>query len=358
MADTASAAGLTVPPLDDVTRAAIDAHLPSYGTSQNPVDGTAQAIVDGDPQATLRHRHDGDRRKAWLVEGVEVGEEVGGGLDEIAAGAEVEGLGGARERCRPEGQERLLGSDIAGRQAQGPLRRVVARQLAGGGHGVALAGLGDGLSERRFQLLAGDGAGAQQARLFVGEAENRRFQPDPAGTAVQDEVDPRAQACRHMGGGSRAEAAGGIGAGGGHRPVHRLEQRPRDRMGRKPQGEALEAGAAETRDPAFRPAGQHQGQRARPEARRQGLRTAVEHRLRRRRLDLGQVHDQGVEARPRLGGEDPGDGPLLGGVGPQAVDRLGRKGDEAAGGEALDSLGDGRRLVGAACPGAWRSGTV
>lgn len=44
MADTASAAGLTVPPLDAETRAAIDAHLPSYGTSQNPVDGTAQAI--------------------------------------------------------------------------------------------------------------------------------------------------------------------------------------------------------------------------------------------------------------------------------------------------------------------------
>ena len=44
MADTASAAGLSVPTLDDATRAAIDAHLPSYGTSQNPVDGTAQAI--------------------------------------------------------------------------------------------------------------------------------------------------------------------------------------------------------------------------------------------------------------------------------------------------------------------------
>ena len=44
MADTAVDAGLAVPPLDAKTRAAIDAHLPSYGTSQNPVDGTAQAI--------------------------------------------------------------------------------------------------------------------------------------------------------------------------------------------------------------------------------------------------------------------------------------------------------------------------
>lgn len=44
MADTASLAGLTVPPLDAVTRARIDEHLPAYGTSQNPVDATAQAI--------------------------------------------------------------------------------------------------------------------------------------------------------------------------------------------------------------------------------------------------------------------------------------------------------------------------
>jgi acyl-CoA synthetase (NDP forming) len=44
MADCCSAAGLIVPELDAPTRATIDAYLPAYGTSQNPVDGTAQAI--------------------------------------------------------------------------------------------------------------------------------------------------------------------------------------------------------------------------------------------------------------------------------------------------------------------------
>ncbi len=44
MADRCMLEGLEVPVLDDETRAHIDAHLPSYGTSQNPVDGTAQAI--------------------------------------------------------------------------------------------------------------------------------------------------------------------------------------------------------------------------------------------------------------------------------------------------------------------------
>jgi acyl-CoA synthetase (NDP forming) len=44
MADACAAAGLEVPELDAETRREIDKIIPSYGTSQNPVDGTAQAI--------------------------------------------------------------------------------------------------------------------------------------------------------------------------------------------------------------------------------------------------------------------------------------------------------------------------
>jgi acyl-CoA synthetase (NDP forming) len=44
MADACAAAGLEVPTLDVETRRRIDAHLPVYGTSQNPVDATAQAV--------------------------------------------------------------------------------------------------------------------------------------------------------------------------------------------------------------------------------------------------------------------------------------------------------------------------
>ena len=44
MAETCTAAGLEVPLLDNKTRAKIDAHLPHYATSQNPVDGTAGSI--------------------------------------------------------------------------------------------------------------------------------------------------------------------------------------------------------------------------------------------------------------------------------------------------------------------------
>ncbi len=44
MADACAAAGLDVPVLDDATRKLIDVHIPSYGTSQNPVDSTAQGV--------------------------------------------------------------------------------------------------------------------------------------------------------------------------------------------------------------------------------------------------------------------------------------------------------------------------
>jgi acyl-CoA synthetase (NDP forming) len=44
MADACAAVGLDVPVLDAETRKAIDVHLPSYGTSQNPIDSTAQGV--------------------------------------------------------------------------------------------------------------------------------------------------------------------------------------------------------------------------------------------------------------------------------------------------------------------------
>ncbi|HXX25952.1 MAG TPA: acetate--CoA ligase family protein, partial [Pseudolabrys sp.] len=44
MADACASAGLEMPVLDTETRKSIDVHIPSYGTSQNPVDSTAQGV--------------------------------------------------------------------------------------------------------------------------------------------------------------------------------------------------------------------------------------------------------------------------------------------------------------------------
>lgn len=46
--------------------------------------------------------------------------------------------------------------------------------------------------------------------------------------------------------------------------------------------------------------------------------------------------DQGVEARPPLGGVDGGDGQRVGRVGGQTINRLGRQDDEAAGAQGRD----------------------
>ncbi len=44
MADACAAAGLDVPVLDASTRTALDAYVPSYGSTQNPVNSTAQGV--------------------------------------------------------------------------------------------------------------------------------------------------------------------------------------------------------------------------------------------------------------------------------------------------------------------------
>ena len=44
MTDACATAGLEVPVLDETTRKSIDVHIPSYGSSQNPVDSTAQGV--------------------------------------------------------------------------------------------------------------------------------------------------------------------------------------------------------------------------------------------------------------------------------------------------------------------------
>jgi hypothetical protein len=53
------------------------------------------------------------------------------------------------------------------------------------------------------------------------------------------------------------------------------------------------------------------------------------------------VHDQRIEARPVLGGEDLGDGLVLRGIGAETIDGLGRKGDELAFDQGLRGMGDG-----------------
>ena len=53
------------------------------------------------------------------------------------------------------------------------------------------------------------------------------------------------------------------------------------------------------------------------------------------------MDDQRIEARPSLGREDLGDGPVLRRVGAEPVDGLGREGDKLAFDQGLGGMGDG-----------------
>ena len=53
--------------------------------------------------------------------------------------------------------------------------------------------------------------------------------------------------------------------------------------------------------------------------------------------------DQRIELRPALGLEDGGDGALVGGVAAQAIDGLGREGDQPALEQEARGLGDAHR---------------
>ena len=68
-----------------------------------------------------------------------------------------------------------------------------------------------------------------------------------------------------------------------------------------------------------------------------------------RRLRGGEIEhmrDQRIERRPALGGVEPRDRGAVGGVGAEAVDRLGRERDQAAVGEAERRVGDGDEIGG------------
>ena len=57
-------------------------------------------------------------------------------------------------------------------------------------------------------------------------------------------------------------------------------------------------------------------------------------------FQVGDMHDQGIEQRPALGGENRGHRLAVGGVGAQAVNRLGGEGDQAAIAQDARGLGD------------------
>ena len=63
-----------------------------------------------------------------------------------------------------------------------------------------------------------------------------------------------------------------------------------------------------------------------------------------RGVDAADMGDQRIEARPALGGIEPGDGLAIAGIGAEPIDGLGRERDQPAGGKAGGGGRDRRRV--------------
>ena len=293
--------------------------------------GPLQAIADRLAETAGRDRHHRDRAHVRPIEPAQHREQIGRRLRKVAARAKVERCPRARQRPRAEREQRLVGGDRARLEPQRPRRRVVARELARRPQRLAGVGRTRGQSpDLGLERAARDAPRPQQAGPAAAEVEHGRFEPDRARPAIEDDVDRGAQSFGDVIRGRRADPPGRIGARRRDREPGRREQRLRDRMRGHPQTDRIPAGADQRRQRAARRARQHQGQGTRPEPRGQAFREVVPAGERRGRRPIRHVDDQRVEPRPALGREDRGDRAVVGRERAEAVDGLGRKGDQPA----------------------------
>ena len=101
-------------------------------------------------------------------------------------------------------------------------------------------------------------------------------------------------------------------------------------MRRRAQGDGFETGARKQAHSAGRRDRQDQSERPRPEGAGEFFGVGAEDGVLARGLKVENMGDERVDRRPLLGGVDRRDRRIRGRVGGQAVNRLGRHGDEAA----------------------------
>ncbi len=180
-----------------------------------------------------------------------------------------------------------------------------------------------------FDLFAGDGTGTQQGDLPVQHRDDRAFHPHGAGAAIDSRAHGMARLFHGVVEGRRTGPSRTIGRGRDDRPAEGADYRPRARMARHAHGHAVQPRPRQITHPLAIAHRGHNGQRPRPEGLGQRARLGVEHGDRLGVHGVGDMSDQGIEARPTLGLEDSRHRLRIGGVGCQTIDRLGRQDDQA-----------------------------
>ena len=211
---------------------------------------------------------------------------------------------------------------VPGEQARG--------QLRGGRFGGGLAGGAHRNAEDALELGLCHGAGPQQARCAgMAEVHDGRFQPDGAGAAVENVADFPTEPGADMRGGGWADIAERIGAGRGEGYAGEFEQASEQRMAGHAHGHAWQAGGHGAGHARF--FRQDEGQRAGPEFLREAPGRGVGLGDFRQLGEGMDVDDERIAGGTSLGRENLPAGPGIKGVGGEAVNRLGRHGDEFAG---------------------------
>ena len=205
----------------------------------------------------------------------------------------------------------------------------MACQHAGRGDGRTGCGDRHRLADGRFDRLAWQGAGAQLHDAVAGDGKDGRLHPRLAGAAIEHR-DATGKAAAHLFGRGRGEFSRRIGGGRSQRPAGGADQGQRQRVVGNADADGVEPGSDQVGEPCPGSALQHERQRAGPEARQlAGQRRELDQRF--GHGEIGDMDDQRIEARPTLGLVDGEHCIGTGGVRAEAINRLGGKGDEAAG---------------------------
>ncbi len=184
----------------------------------------------------------------------------------------------------------------------------------------------------RLDLPGGDATRPQQVKLAAFDLDDRRFQPDQRGPAIDDQRYPFAKVGGDGVGGRGADFARRIGAGRGQRAPQ-----PRDQVAAEPsrhsERDRVEACRHQRVDGRSRAQRQHERQRAGPEFLSQPPRQRIEDGDRLRHGHVRDMRDKRVEARAALGFEDAGNRCSVDRVAGQSVHGLGRYRDDVAAGK-------------------------
>ena len=174
---------------------------------------------------------------------------------------------------------------------------------------------------------AGTPPGRSRKHLVALDLEDRRFDADRRRAAIDHQQYAAREIARYGLRCRAGDAAGAIGAGGGERPAECCNQAGAEAE-RHAQRDRLQAGRDQIVDRRAIGQRQYQRQRAWPEPLGQCARQRIEPRQPRGHGKVRDMRDQRIEARPALGLEDLRHSRAVGGIGGEAINGLGRDGDQ------------------------------